>query len=352
MKFGLLQIFQNHRSAVPDAQMWDEEVQMALLAEELGFDSVWVVEHHFRDYAACPDNLQYLAYLAARTSRITLATGAVIVPWNDPLRVAEKVAVLDHLSGGRAYLGLGRGLARREYAGFGIDMSTSRDRFDEAAAMILDALDSGFIEGSGPYYPQARTEVRPRPRAGFRDRLCCIAMSPDSVNAAARLGGAMAVFSQTPWEIASGEMDRYRTLFREQHGRDAPVPITSDIVVCHEDPARATELARTHVAGYLSSVYDHYELFSKHFQDAKGYEMYAEAGAVMRDIGLEVIEQQYLDVQAWGTPEQMVERIQQRKAMIGDFDLNLCFRHAGISFEDAVRGMRLFAGQVMPVLRR
>ena len=203
MKFGLLQIFQNHRGAMSDAQMWDEEVRLGLLAEELGFDSVWAVEHHFRDYAACPDNLQYLAYLAGRTERITLATGAVIVPWNNPLRVAEKVSVLDHLSGGRAYLGLGRGLARREYEGFGMDMGTSRDRFDEAAAMILDALDTGFIEGNGPYYPQPRTELRPRPRAGFRDRVCGIAMSPDSVNAAAQLGTAMAVFSQTPWEIAA-----------------------------------------------------------------------------------------------------------------------------------------------------
>lgn len=351
MKFGLLQIFQNYRGAVPDAQMWDEEVRMALLAEELGFDSVWAVEHHFRDYAACPDNLQYLAYLAGRTERITLATGAVIVPWNNPLRVAEKVSVLDHLSGGRAYLGLGRGLARREYAGFGIDMGTSRDRFDEAAAMILAALDSGFIEGGGPHYPQARTELRPRPRAGFRDRLCCIAMSPDSVDAAARLGGAMAVFSQTPWETAAVEMARYRGLFRERHHREPPLPVTADIIVCHEDGARAAALARTHVAGYLLSVYDHYELLGKHLEQAKGYEMYARAATVMRDIGLETVEQHYLGVQAWGTPAEIVAKLEHRRALIGDFDINVCFRHAGIAYDDAVHGMRLFAREVMPALR-
>lgn len=352
MRFGLLQIFQNHRSTVPDARMWDEEIRLALLAEELGFDSVWVVEHHFRDYAACPDNLQYLAYLAGRTDRITLATGAIIVPWNSPLRVAEKVSVLDHLSGGRVFLGLGRGLARREYDSFGVDMSTSRDRFDEAAAMILDALDTGFIEGNGPYYPQARTELRPRPRAGFRDRLACVAMSPDSVDAAARLGGAMALFSQTPWEITVSEMNRYRAMFREQHGREAPSPITADITVCHQNAARAMELARTHVAGYLRTVYDHYELLGKHMQNAKGYEMYAQAATLMRDIGLETVEQQYLNVQAWGTPEQIIEKLEQRRAIIGDFDLNLCFRHAGIPYEEAAHGMRLFAERVMPELRR
>jgi len=351
MKFGLLQIFQNYRGAAPDARVWEEEIRMALLAEELGFDAVWAVEHHFRDYAACPDNLQYLAYLAGRTKRIRLATGAVIVPWNNPLRVAEKVSVLDHLSGGRAYLGLGRGLARREYAGFGIDMSTSRARFDEAATMILDALESGFIIGDGPYYPQAHTEVRPRPRAGFRDRLCCIAMSPDSVDAAARLGGAMAVFSQAPWEMAVNEINRYRELFRQRHGHEAPPPITADITVCHPDSARAAHLARAHVAGYLLTVYEHYELLSKHFEGAKGYEMYAHASSVLRDIGLEAVERQYLDVQAWGTPDEIIAKLQQRRAVIGDFDLNVCFRHAGIRYEEAVAGMRLFAERVMPALR-
>src|SRR3569832_1218283 len=128
MNFGVLQIFQNYAGADDDPVVWQQETEMALAAERLGFDSVWVVVHHFRDYAASPDNLQYLAYLAAKTERIRLATGAVILPWNDPIRVAEKLAVLDHLSGGRAIFGMGRGLARREYLGFNIEMDTSRAR--------------------------------------------------------------------------------------------------------------------------------------------------------------------------------------------------------------------------------
>jgi len=122
MQFGVLQIFQNYDGRDSDATVWEQEIEAALFAERAGFDSIWAVEHHFRDYAACPDNLQYLSYLAARTETIRLATGAVIVPWNDPVRVVEKVSMLDQLSGGRAILGLGRGLARREYAGFNIDM--------------------------------------------------------------------------------------------------------------------------------------------------------------------------------------------------------------------------------------
>ena len=74
------------------------------------FNTLSAVEHHFFNYAMSPDNLQYLSYMAARTERIGLLTGAVILPWNDPLRVVERMIVLDHLSGGRALFGIGRGL--------------------------------------------------------------------------------------------------------------------------------------------------------------------------------------------------------------------------------------------------
>ena len=201
MEVGILLIFQNYLGRGRDEDVVRNETRIAELAEPLGFDKLWSVEHHFTDYAACPDNLQFLSYIAAKTERIKLATGAVIVPWNDPLRVAEKVVLLDHLSQGRAVLGLGRGLARVEYAGFGVDMGESRERFDEASRMIIDALDKGFIEGDGSFYPQARTPIRPRPLAGFRDRFYCVGMSPESVEQAAQLGGRLMIFSQQTWEM-------------------------------------------------------------------------------------------------------------------------------------------------------
>ena len=112
MKVGLQQVFQNHGRQVPDGQLIAEEIELGLLAEQAGFDELWPVEHHFTDYASCPDNTQFLSYMAARTTRIKLATGAVILPWNQPIRVAEKLSLLDHLAEGRAVFGMGRGLAR------------------------------------------------------------------------------------------------------------------------------------------------------------------------------------------------------------------------------------------------
>ena len=81
-------------------QVWDEELRLARLAADLGFDALWSVEHHFFDYSFCPDNLQLMTYLAG-VCPIDLGTAAVILPWHDPLRVAEQAAVLDHLCRGR-----------------------------------------------------------------------------------------------------------------------------------------------------------------------------------------------------------------------------------------------------------
>jgi len=105
----------------------------------------------------------------------------VILPWNDPLRVAERMILLDHLSDGRAVFGMARGLAKREYVGFRQNMEDSRERFDEAARMICKAIEEGSIEGTGKYFPQPKTPIRPRPLKSFAGRRYMVAMSPDTV---------------------------------------------------------------------------------------------------------------------------------------------------------------------------
>src|SRR5205823_8422315 len=97
-----------------------------------------------------------MRYLAGSTNHTDLGTAAVILPWHDPLRVAEQVSILDHLSRGRLRLGIGRGLARREFEAFRGTMDESRGRFDEAAEMVLRGLRTGIMEGAGPFYPQPR----------------------------------------------------------------------------------------------------------------------------------------------------------------------------------------------------
>lgn len=350
MKVGLQQVFQNHGRDVPDGQVIDEEIALGLLAEQLGFDELWPVEHHFSDYAACPDNTQYLSYMAARTRRIGLATGAVILPWNQPVRVAEKLSLLDHLCGGRAIFGMGRGLARCEYEGMGVDMAESRQRFDEAAPMILAALESGRMahKDSG-HYRQAATEIRPAPRRSFKDRLYAVGMSPDSVIAAGRLGAQVLLFANRPDQALAETMHSYRDSYRQHHDGTPPRPRVCDFMYCGESEADAVTTGAPAIANYFVSVMNHYELLGDHFP--KGYQDYQAQAAALQAIGKAQACADYVAVQSCGTAEQIVARQKRRHAVLGDYELNVAVRYGGLGIEQCTRSMERFAAGVLPALR-
>src|SRR5919198_3078134 len=227
---------------LPDARVWDEEIRLARLAADLGFDCLWSAEHHCNDYSFVPDNLQLLTYLTALFPNVDLGTAAVIVPWHDPLRVAENAAVLDLLSQGRLRLGLGRGLARREFAAFRLSMDESRERFDEAAPMIVEALKTGFIEGDGKFYKQPRIAIRPRPQYAFHGRIYAVASSEDSIDSAAKLGAHIVMFADRPWEMRLPNIERGRALHRQYHGTEPPQIMLTEFCVC--SPNLAEEEAR------------------------------------------------------------------------------------------------------------
>ena len=157
MDVGIQMIFSTYGwPGMSDREAWQEEIRLARLADELGFDVIWSVEHHFSDYSFCPDNTQLLSYLAPLCTHADLGTAAIILPWHDPLRVAENAAVVDMLCKGKLRLGLGRGLARREFAAFRVSMDESRERFDEAAPMIVNAPVMSQTTSSQPADPVCR----------------------------------------------------------------------------------------------------------------------------------------------------------------------------------------------------
>lgn len=351
MDVGLFMLFQNAHEGMSDDEFYRNEIRLAERCEPLGFDSLWSVEHHFFDYALCPDNLQFLSYMAGRTQKLRLGSGAVILPWNQPVRVAEKVALLDNLSGGRMLFGMGRGLARREYEGFGIEMSEARGRFDEAARMIVAALETGSIEGSGPFYPQARRDIRPRPSRSFRDRTYAVAMSPDSVPICAEIGARMMFFMQLPIDKHVASVDIYRSLYRQHHGVDAPPPVTVDFVYCDRDAARAEAMARRYIGAYQVAVSAHYELAGEHFAEKKGYETYAGTANILRKVKAEKITQGFVQTQTWGTPQQILDGLEKRCAVLGDFDLRATLSYSGMPYADVESSLELFAREVLPEIR-
>jgi alkanesulfonate monooxygenase SsuD/methylene tetrahydromethanopterin reductase-like flavin-dependent oxidoreductase (luciferase family) len=352
MDVGLMMIFASYGwENMGDDQVWEEDLRLARQAPGLGFDVLWSAEHHFFDYSFCPDNLQLMTYLAGVCPDIDLGTAAVILPWHDPLRVAEQAAVLDLLSKGRLRLGLGRGLARREFAAFRGTMDESRERFDEAAPMIVNALRTGWIEGNGKYYKQPRVELRPRPKYGFDGRIYAVASSEDSVDAAARLGAHMVMFSDRPWPMRLLAIERNRELFRKYHGGAAPVMMITDFCICAPKLEEAEALAREHMGKFVESNFHHYEFLGEHFSTVKGYDAYAQKAEIARKGGLEAAIEGFMKAAVWGTPDRILRELEARRAAIGDFELNVSFRFGGIPYDKAETSLRLFAKEVLPVLQ-
>src|SRR5881396_696052 len=215
MHVGMAAVFQNPGKARTDREVYTGELRLADLAEPLGFESIWGVEHHFTEYTMCPDVLQYLTYFAGRTHTIQLGSMVVVLPWHDPLRVAEQVVMLDHFSNGRFIFGIGRGLGRVEFEGFGVNQEESREIFVEAAQMILEGLEKGYCEFDGRYVKQIRRDIRPRPFKSFRGRTYAAAVSPESSRIMAQLGIGILIIPQKPWELVAKELNDYRRVYSE-----------------------------------------------------------------------------------------------------------------------------------------
>lgn len=351
MQVGIQMLFQG-RSDMSDAEVYEREVKIAVEAESMGFDMLLPVEHHFFDYAMVPDNAQLLAYIAGRTSKIKLMPAAFILPWNDPLRVVEKAIMLDHLSDGRVLVGMGRGLAKREFDAFRVNFGESRARFDQAAEIVLRGLETGVVEADTQFYKQPPIEIRPRPRGSFKDRVYMVGMSPQSVDMCGQLGLGCMKFSNAPWDVAAKDVQRHRELYRASQGREPPPIITSDLLFVDKDVNRAEAVARKYMAGYYVQVLEHYELLSDNFANAGGaYASYAHMAEALRSTDQQAVVDAYIECNLWGDPARIIDKLQERRALIGEFDLAVSLGYAGMPYEETYSSRKLFVEEVLPVIK-
>jgi alkanesulfonate monooxygenase SsuD/methylene tetrahydromethanopterin reductase-like flavin-dependent oxidoreductase (luciferase family) len=351
MQVGIHLGYQNLHG-IPDNEFFRKETQLAIEAEAMGFDFASMVEHHFTDYAACPDPLQALSYVAAKTKTIKLMPAAVILPWNDPLRVVEKAAMLDSLCDGRLILGMGRGAARREFSAFRRDMADSREMFDEAAIIIINGLETGFVVGDTKHYKQPRIEVRPRPVNWTRDRMVMVSMSPSSAEVAADYGLKALRFSQGDWARSMPEISAYRTNYEQKHGTKAPPFVIADYVCCFDREEEVVEYTDKYFAAQFLQVVKHYEWGSEHFKSMPSYATYVALGdAVAASGGPTRAYKDYIAGNLIGTPEQLYEKHLARAAMVGDYEIIANFSYGGMPFELVYSQMKRFADKVLPMLK-
>lgn len=353
MHVGMAAIFQNpgNEQGVSDYTVYQEDLALALAAEDLGYESVWGVEHHFTDYTMTPDVAQFLAYVGGHSKKVKLGTMVVVLPWNDPMRVAEKMSMLDCMTDGRALFGIGRGLGRVEFEGFRLDMNESRERFVECAETVLDGLEQGYCEYDGQHIKQPKARIRPEPFRSFKNRTYAAAVSPESSQVMAKLGIGILVIPQKPWDEHAAELKAYNELFMEVHGRAAPRPYIAGWVACDKDPAKAEAMAYEYIVGYWNSVVKHYEMSSDHFAKTKGYEYYTRLNQTIDEIGIDGMAKFFMDLQVWGTPDQCIEKIRDIHAKTDCCGFTGVFSYAGMPHSMAKGNLELFAAEVMPALR-
>ncbi len=170
MKFGVFSVVDHYPDELDRtvSRLYDEMLEQAQAAEELGFESFWIAEHHFHQYGVVPRPAVWLAAAAARTRRIGLGAAVVVLPFDHPLRIAEDFAMVDQISGGRLMLGVGSGYLSHEFEGFGIRPEEKRARFDEALEIIRAAWSGERFSHNGTYYDihDVRLNVLPCDPAG------------------------------------------------------------------------------------------------------------------------------------------------------------------------------------------
>ncbi|MDE0207369.1 MAG: LLM class flavin-dependent oxidoreductase, partial [Candidatus Tectomicrobia bacterium] len=161
MKLSLA--YEMQRPVVDDHAVIEETIEQCVLADEMGFDTIWFVEHHFLtgfSMSPCPETI--FGALSRLTKRIRLGFGVVILPYHHPVRVAERVAMIDHMSGGRVDFGTGRS-APYEQTGMGIDPRDTRDMWEESLSMIPKIWEDGMFEWEGRFWNVPARDVRPKP---------------------------------------------------------------------------------------------------------------------------------------------------------------------------------------------
>jgi alkanesulfonate monooxygenase SsuD/methylene tetrahydromethanopterin reductase-like flavin-dependent oxidoreductase (luciferase family) len=162
----------------------------------------------------------------------------------------------------------------------------------------------------------------------------------------------MVMFADRPWEMRLPVIERKRELHRKFHGGEPPHVMLTEFCVCGTDLATTEEEARQYQGKFVESNLYHYEFLGDHFKTVKGYDAYQQKAEIARKGGLDGAVAGFMQAASWGTPDNKILReLEARHELIGDFELNVAFRFGGTPYDVAERSMRLFASEVLPVLK-
>ncbi len=338
------------RPTLSDRDIFNQELNLARIADETGFDSLWTIEHHFTPYTMVTNPLQYLTYIAGITKRVDLGTMVVVLPWHNPVRVAEDVNMLDAFLGPKRNIicGVGRGLGRREYAGLGIDQNEARGRFDEALQILKQLLGTGKCDFDGEYFKVHGLRLRPQPEKDLSANLWCAGGTAETVQIIAKNDVKPLTIPTTSLDVSLAGMRRYAAIRRD--AGFAPSNTKLALWTYVAVTASEAEKGARHMEEYGDSALRHYELLGTHLKGIKGYEQYGAQSDVLRQDPT-LFTKGFYNSHPWGTPDQAIKRATELANAFGTDEIMFIFKYGAMPIDKAEKSMRLFAKEVMPALK-
>ena len=349
MKFALFLLGSwTEPEASAQSRIFGEMLEQAEYAEELGFDSIWIAEHHSSRYGICPSLMPLLSHISARTKKIRIGAGVSVLPLREPISLAEESAMLDVLSKGRLDFGVGRGSADYEYGNFNIGFETRDARTQEALDVILGLWTQDDFSYQGEFYQVNELTIAPKPvQQPHPPVYMAVSRTPASVDVAVERDLPILTSFSTPEADNLGLFSLYAERCAAA-GKDLPVEAMPYFRFVHleEDEASAREYPRQSMTwvrdlgGYRRTI-------------TQGDEINVDLDHWRRVRTVEPASyESELESAYFGTPEQCVQRITRLRDEhgIGYFGASMSFGH--MEHSKVMRSMELFAREVMPKFRQ
>lgn len=347
MQFGM-QFFPDVGPAQkPADRYFREALDLVSLADPLGYAHIRIVEHYFHPYGGySPNPIVFLSAAAQRTAQARLITGAVLPAFNNPLKLAGEIGMLDAISNGRLEVGFARAFLPHEFSRFGVRLDESKARFDEGVEQVRLLLAEENVAHQGRFHAFPTTTSLPRPTQKPHPPLWVAALgTPESFTNAGRRG-----FSLMAIPMAGGTMAELLGLYREGW-RSAGHPGIGRVMLafhmfCHQDRAAAADIARAPLNRYLRSLVEAAGDWTEGTTSADypGYDR------IIAGLARETFETQVEKGAAWvGTPDDIAGQIADYQQRVGGFEIaSLQVNFNDLPFDDARRSVELFGRDVIP----
>ncbi len=351
MEFGM-QFFPDVKEAEkPAAQYFAESLDLVGMCDAYGYTHVRIVEHYFHPWGGfSPNPIVFLTAASQRTRTARMVTGAVLPVFNNPLKLAGEIGMLDAISGGRLDVGFARAFLPYEYANFGIDMEESVDRFEEGMEQVRRLLEEETVTARGRFHSFADVTSLPRPTQKPRPGFYIAAVgTPASFARAGRLGyGVMAIpgVGSTPSEL----IEIYRGAWEEAGHPGRPAVMLAVFMYCHEDREEAIRIAKPRIERHFASIVD----ATSGYAAGTPATTYRNYDKMHRKMAAETFESQVAHMAAFvGTPAELIEQFHAFDDAMGGVDhASLQVNFNDMPLEEAARSVRLFGERVIPHFSR